>query len=696
MNKRQRENLTRLLKPRHIAFVGGRANLPAIEICREAGFEGDIWPVHPTYDELGGEKVYASVTDLPEGPDACFIGIGRDASIDIVRALNDRDSGGVVCHAAGFGELGAAGTALQEELVEASGDLALVGPNSNGLINHLDGLTLWPVKSHTPKRLDKGIAIVSQSGGVAFNYVDNIRGVSAAYIVSTGNQAALDLGDYVDVLAGDPRVTAIGVFLEGLRDVAGFSAAARKAQLRGLPIVALKVGVTEIGARMALTHTGSMASGQAFYDALFDRHGIVTVDSVPAFDETLKMLTVADPPAGNKVAVLTNSGAVRTMAADLAAKHGLELPDLTPATKAALREQIPDFATASNPLDYNAAYAGTEVFSMENKAALETCFTTMLRDDFDVAVMFGQFSGPVGEWGTYDSPTLEAWADTGKTFGKPTVAASQMPETFHPVSRDFCLDRGIVPLQGINDSMAAIARAVKAASNRDLDPEAPLPQPIAIAEGELWDEITSKDALRASGLPLLPYSDAAPDNAAAVADEIGFPVVLKVLSREIAHKSKIGGVRLNLTNQIEVDAAVSEITDSLAAHGHRTDRFLVEAMAPQTVAEIILGVSHDPRFGHALLVGVGGVAVERLGLSRLLLLPASDAAIARAVRDVADMLGLFDDATGSIIQAAHAVACFVADHRESLSELDINPLLVLADDSVVAVDAVIRMANDDV
>ena len=211
-------NLKRLLQPGHIAFVGGTSMVPAIDICLAAGFDGQIWPVNPNHDNLAGLPTFPTVGDLPEAPDATFLYVNRDVVIDVVGDLSRMGAGGVVCHAAGFGELGGGGGEdYHRALIEAAGDLAVVGPNSNGILNNLDDVMLWPINSHVPEHRDSGVAIITQSGGIAFNYIANQRSVHAAYVISTGNEASLELLEIVDYLIEDRNTRVVLAFLEGTR-----------------------------------------------------------------------------------------------------------------------------------------------------------------------------------------------------------------------------------------------------------------------------------------------------------------------------------------------------------------------------------------------------------------------------------------------------------------------------------------------
>ena len=229
----RRANLKRLLYPRHVAYVGGRSMEEGISMLRSANFPGAIWPVSPKYGSLAGLPAFTSVGALPEGPDAVFLYVPKAITADLLRQLAARGAGGAVCFAAGYAELGEEGRSQQDVLAEAAGDLAVLGPNSNGFLNYLHHTALWSVADHEPRAVERGVALLSSSGGVLFNYSVNQRSVGAAVMIGVGNQAVCDFSDFVDVLADDRRISAIGIFAEDLGDIPSFSAAAAKALANG-------------------------------------------------------------------------------------------------------------------------------------------------------------------------------------------------------------------------------------------------------------------------------------------------------------------------------------------------------------------------------------------------------------------------------------------------------------------------------
>src|SRR5215813_11466610 len=393
LRSRRLVNLRRVLKPRHVAFIGGKGLAAPIQGCLSGGFKGQIWPVHPSYADIAGIRCYPSVDALPEPPDASYVAAPREATVEIVRSLAARGAGGCVCYAAGFAEVGPEGAALQKALVDAAGGLALIGPISYGVLNYVDGVHMF-ASGPGGTRTDRGAAFVGQSGNIALTLTMNERSVPFAYVISAGAQAVLSLADYVDALAEDPHVNAIGLYIEGLTDVPAFARAALKAVEKGKPIVAVKVGRSELGAKLAMSHTSSLAGSDSLYDALFERLAIIRVDTLPALLETLKLVSVAAPLAGERLVVFTCSGGDSLMSADRAAELGLALPEYSPAQYADLRRQLPSFATVANPLDYNLSLWG-------DQAGLRNCFGIALSGDCDAGLLILDFP-PTDERGRAD------------------------------------------------------------------------------------------------------------------------------------------------------------------------------------------------------------------------------------------------------------------------------------------------------
>ena len=692
MSDHQRESLARLFAPKSIAFIGGSFAAMAIRRSVELGYQGDIWPVNPKLDELEGFPCFHSVDDLPAAPDAAFVGVRSELTIDIVQRLSTMGAGGCVCYAAGFAEIGGDGIELQQQLIDAAAGMPLVGPNCFGFINFAARCALWPyIFGGDPP--ERGVALISQSGNIGMNLTMNQRSVRFTHVIGAGNQAVLGPAHYVDALLDDDRVTAIGMYIEGFDDVNHFAKAAQRALEKRVPIVVLKVGKTEASAKQSTSHTSSLTGSDELYDAFFDRLGVVRVDSLNRLLETLKIFDLAGPLTGRNIVTLSCSGGEAAIIADFLPTVGLETRPLSEAQVVDLKEQFPEWVTVSNPFDYNTSIWG-------DWKALERCFTTSLQGNHDAAFL-------VCDYPSIDSSETDEWLSAADAFatayeatGKPSFIICTVSELLPEAVRNRMLQRGVVPLQGLEDGLYAYAAAARYYENRpDRMTSMTLPRPAATAEsGEstALDEFASKRQLAAHGLSIPDGEVGSAADAAAIADRIGYPVVVKAVGTEFLHKTDLGAVAVNLANREAVTLAVAAISASSASHNIAAEHFLVERMVESPVAEVIVGVKRDEQFGPALVVGSGGILVELVADSCSLLLPITRADVRTAIESlaVAKLINAYRGGVQgdieALVDAVMSVASFAEEHWSTLLELDVNPLMVLPEGKgVVAADALV-------
>jgi len=698
MSQTIRDNLKRMLAPQHVAFVGGRSMARALKRCAEGGYQGQMWLVNPQHDSLEGVPCVRSIADLPCGPDAVFIATNRDLTLTCVAELAAIDAGGAICYASGFAETGAEGQALQQQLLEAAGTMALLGPNCYGLLDYLHSSALWPV-AHGGKAVEKGVAVLTQSGNFAYNLSMSDRSLPVAYMASVGNQAQLGVAELMDVLLDEPRVTAIGLHLEGLKNVPGFARAAHKALEKGIPIIALKTGVSQIGAELALSHTSSLSGSDALYDALFDRLGVIRVSGPVSFVETLKAAACGNLPAGNSLIALACSGGDAGLIADYSERNELSLPKLDQGQVGELAQVLPSYANLVNPLDFTTAIWG-------DGEALNRMLDSALRTEADAAMLVldypAEFTGERKECDLL----LELYCAALKRHGKSGFVTSAFPELLPAHARERLHAQGVAALQGVEDGLAAWGRIAGYQRNRqallDLGESAlvPLCPQALTAEGELLNEWDSKQALKAFGLPIPNGVLSTPDKALQDAVSLGYPLVLKAVSAQLPHKTEAGAVALNLKDGAALSAALEKMSASIAAYapGVPFDQLLLEPMAKAPLAELIVGIKRENDFGLALVIGAGGILVELLKDSRSLLLPTTDGAIRNAVLSLrsAPLLQGFRGREAAdleaLVAAIRAVADYACENAAQLLELDVNPLLVGAD-GTTAVDALIRLGH---
>jgi acyl-CoA synthetase (NDP forming) len=690
-------SLTRLLNPTSIAFIGGNECAIAIKRTLELGFTGKIWAVHPKREELSGISTVKSVDDITGNIDAAFVAVKREPTIEIVRILRNINCGGAVIYAAGFAEAGASD--LQAELLSAANGMPLLGPNCYGYVNTLSRAALWP-DEHGLEIRDKGVAIITQSGNIACNFGMSRRALPLASLYAIGNQADVDMARMLETLAVDDRITAIGLHIEGLKDIPAFARAAELARKNKKPVIALKTGRSEQGAKVAMSHTSSLAGADTLYDALFERHGIARMKSVTAFAETLKFLHYGGPLNDSRLMSMSCSGGEAALVADMALEKQVSFPPFNPVTKTRVAATLNEFVSIDNPLDYH-----TFIWGDEGK--LQATFTATLSGGFDVGML-------ILDVPTHPHMNPAAWYKTARAYTAAakankarTVVVASLPESM-PLEMAMQLSAdNITPMMGLDDALTAFEAAAFIGRSWSLphfrhpsegwDPA--LPQalspdqsgiPALAGMTELGDmtEFEGKKLLQKFGLAIPQGKICKPADAAKIATELGYPVAVKISSITIAHKTEAGGVALNLGNAEEVTAAAHRMAKL-------SNELLVEKMVEGAVAELIIGLTLDPQFGLALVIGAGGIFTELLKDSVTLLLPTNKDEIIRALKKlrVWKLIEGFRGKSGdqaAIIAAIESITAFAAAYKDHIEELDINPLFVLPNGAVAA-DALIKM-----
>ena len=692
MNPLRRANLQRLLKPRHIAFIGGRDATIAVNEARRRGFKGQMWAVNPKRPDLGGVPCVASIADLPEAPDAVYLAIPAVGVVDALRTLAQMGAGGVVCFSAGFKEVGAA--QAEEDLINATGDMALIGPNCYGLINYVDNSALWSFE-HGGWSPGYGAAIITQSGMFSSDITMSQRSLPLAYMVSAGNQAVLGQEDFLDIFVDDPAVRAIGLHIEGLQDIPSFERAALKALAKGVPVVALKTGSSTIGSELTVSHTGSLSGSAELYEALFARVGIISVTNPSQFLETLKFLCVVGAPKGKKLVGFTCSGGGATMLADHAEKTGLSFLPVDSTRESELAVLLPEIATVSNPLDYTTPIWGQPelTYPMFSKAI------TVAEADTAVLVQDYPAVGLDASKAFYQRDAA-AFAQAAKEQGLPAAICSTMPENMDEQTRQLLISKAVAPMQGIHEALNAIHAAANWLEVRHrilLEEPEPLLPTGEWREQAMVTEDKSKLWLVTNGFSVPKGRVVSAKDVCSVASEVGYPVALKMISPFLAHKTEAGAVVLNLKDSDTLVIATKQMKVDVTAYNPKavTDKFLVEAMSPAPLAELVVTLRGDRQFGAALVLGSGGTLVELVGDVVTLLLPTSSDNIARAVQTlrVGRLLNGFRGRPKADIQNIasdiHRLCVSYLKDYANVSEIEINPLFVYAN-KVCAVDALIH------
>ncbi len=666
----------KLLRPRSVAIIGASADMAKmtgrpVGYLQKHGFAGAIWPVNPRATEIAGLTSYPDIAALPGAPDAAIILLGAERVEPAVRALAEKGCAAAIILAGGFAESGGDGGARQAALQKAAGAMRLLGPNTIGLVNLTDHITLSATGALEVGELPAGrISVVSQSGGILGALLSRAadRGIGFAKLVATGNEADIDAAEVLEALLEDEATGVVAMYLEGLRKPERFRAAARRAAALGKPVVVFKVGRSEAGERSASSHTGALAGADRMFDALFRQLGVIRAETFNDLIDIPAALVVGKRAAGKRVAVLTSTGGAGTLLADAAGVAGFALPDPDAATAeriTALLGEDEKPAAARNPVDVTLAGVKPEVF----RAAISALLASDAYDAVVTVVGSSALAQP--------EVVAGALAECAAGSAKPLLAYVS-PQAPHIVR---LLNGCGVPAFTAPESLPAMLAA--------LQPRAPLPamvaaEPLALPElpeGPL-NEAEAKALFAHFGVPVtreFAVADAA--GAEAAARQLGGKVVLKILSRHIAHKSDVGGVRVGLTADQVPDACAAMLASVAAAGAPTPEGFLVGELARGEV-EMILGFHRDPQLGPAVLLGLGGVTAELFQDTTLRLLPLAPADAEamvgelRAARLLAGWRGAPACDTPALVAAVLAFARMAEALGERLVEAEINPVFV--------------------
>ena len=672
--------LDRLFRPKSVAVIGGGYWARSIiEQCRKIGFQGAIYPIYPRATDVDGIPVYRTLADLPETPDAAFICVNRNATIDVVRELSQMGAGGAVCFASGFLESQAEtqdGASLQAELVSAAGDMPIVGPNCYGFVNYLDQACLWP-DQHGGIPVDRGVAIITQSSNIAINLSMHTRALPIAYLMTAGNQAKVSMADLARFVLADPRVTALGLHIEGLGDPNEFLQLAQEAHAMGKGIVVIKVGASDQAQAATISHTASLAGSAAGASAIFERLGVAQVQDLTTFMDTLMVLHHVGPLNGDTVATISCSGGEASLMADLGQAVRVEFPDLVPNQRDALRYALGDKVALANPLDYHTYIWG-------DGAAMGRCYAAMMLGDQDATILVVDFPRAdrcsQSAWDCVIEGVEYAHAQSDRVLILAASLAENMPE--HVAERLGAL--GIPCLNGLRESLEAVRAA--AAVGQGIQNDQPLWISTPSETSVTLSEAEAKADLAQSGLTVPAARVVSLDDIDNQGD-FPFPAVIK--AQGLAHKSDAGGVALNLTS---MDAVKS------AAQNMGSDSFLMEQMITGAVCEILIGVVADPAHGFVLTLAAGGVMTEILKDSTTLVLPVTPQDVTEAFQrlKIAPILNGYRGQPAAdmaaLVDAVMSVQSYVQQNMDDVLEVEINPIIATPT-TAIAVDALIRRAT---
>jgi acetyl-CoA synthetase len=686
-----KQRLIRCLNPCSIAVVGGKECERVLQQSQKLGFEGEMWAVNPRRESMAGIACFKSLEELPATPDVVFIGVPAEPTIDMVRQLNESGAGGAVCLASGFKEVGEDGQNRQQMLLEAAGDMPVLGPNCYGYINTLLGAALFP-DQHGLTRTEQGVAIVSSSGNIGINFTLQQRGLPISWLITIGNQAVIGIEEAISAALENDRIKAIGLHIEGLNNLPLFIELASVARSRGIPIIVLKTGKSDSGARITMSHTGTLAGEAGLYEALFERLGIGLVNNIEEFLESLKLAWIVGPLKGNRISSMSCSGGEASLIADLSVSRDLEFPGIESDHRELLRSTLNDYVAIDNPLDYH-------TFIWGDPQRMTATFSAMMKGNYDLSILIIDFpyinNCDMQEW----IDAAQAFVDACNQTGSKGAVVTCLSENYTDKIRDHLVSCGVAPLHGMEQALAAIETLSKIGRAWQLN--APLPEISVLSSAENvgdsvgLDEHKAKNFLASLGINI-PVSRIVDDMVTCVkaGKEIGFPVVLKAISTEISHKSELGAVVLGIRNEKE-----------LREHAQRLQKIsstlLVEQQVDDCVAELLVGVSYDNLFGHYLILGFGGTLVELIGDRVILFFPVNDDQVREALKRLKTW-PLLDGFRGrkkadidGVVATIGAISRLIRAHGDRIVELEINPLMVRPETKgAVVADALIRVTSE--
>jgi acyl-CoA synthetase (NDP forming) len=692
-------SLAHLLTPRSIALVGvsesSRWSRSIVDNLALQGFPGPVYMINPRHATQFGRPSYPSLREVPGEVDLAYVMVPTAAALEVAADCVAKGVRAVVMLTSGFAEVGPQGAALQQRLTAllAEHGVALCGPNCLGFVNANANVAAYALAMAEPARPGR-TGVVLQSGALLLPLLRAFqkRELGLATLISSGNEAMFDATDFLAHMVEDPAVGVLGGLLEGIRRPAAFARVCDRALELGKPVVVLKLGRSEVGRRVAVAHTGALAGASRFADALFRRHGVVQVRTLEDFVETLGLLASYGPPPGERVAVVASSGGVCGIASDLGSDLGLTFPEFDAATIARLRGVLPAFASPQNPLDVT----GYVVIQPD----LATRATEAVMEDPGVDATLLVTYPPERSSGdaAADDRRMAALADLVRGRGRYVALTATQAADLTPYGRELARRHNLFFLGGVSAALRAVAASQDFVRARGRRREARPPRPLQLAlpgAGPL-DEVESKRLLAAAGiaLPREGLADSA-EQAAAVAREIGYPVVLKVVSPDLPHKTEAGVIALGVGDEAELRAAYDRIVRN--AGGARVVGVLVAEEAHDGI-ELLAGVQVDPVFGPGVVVGLGGIYAEIWRDTALRLAPLDEAdawAMVRELRCYPILAGARGRAPydlAALTRTLLALSDLAVALGPRLRAVDVNPLLLRIEGrGAVALDALVDL-----
>ena len=674
-------NLKKLFRPKSLAIIGGYWADFVYDGNKTIGYKGKVWHINPSRKSTKRKKYYKNIKDLPEIPDCVYLAVSRDQTVKLIKDISNMGVGGTVCLASRFSELNSIeGKDKTNELIKNSGKMPFLGPNCYGFINYLDKISVWSDQV-SGKPTKKGVAIICQSGTIGNTISFNNRSLPIGYIISLGNQSKITIEDAISYALDDNRVTAIGIYAESFTNTAKLIKVFKKSKLKNIPIAIVKVGRSKIASKTILTHTGSLSGKEDIYDSLFQRMGVAKCNTLGELCEILKLFHTHGVLKNDQISIMGPSGGDMAMIGDVAESLSLKFGKIPPKIKNDLKKVNHPSVIISNPFDL-------QTYNWNDPENLEKTFKLIFKTNFALNALMLDLPNiedcDTEEW----DAIVDKFIKSSK-IKKNGAIISSLSDTLPKYLREKCLKYNVVPLQGMSESLLAISNAIKIGKVWKNFADIKIPEEIPNLKKKIktYSEYESKLILKKNKIPIPKSLVTNKKYILRDSKKIGFPLVAKINSNTVFHKTEIGGVVTNINSEKELKKKTNKFTGNI----------LIEKMITDNVFEMIIGIKNDNEFGPTIILGAGGIYTELFKDTTTLLLPLTKRMIVEEIKKLKFSKILFgfrgknSGDLDALVSSILKIAKFAENNYDKISEVDINPLIVCKKGKgVFAVDALIH------
>lgn len=693
-------DLKRYFNPTSIAIVGASENFSSIggkplRHLLAHGYDGDIFPVNPKYESIKGLTCYPAVKDIPSIIDVALIAVSQKLIFDVIKQCKEKNVKFIILFGAGFAETGKEGEILQSKIVEycLENNIRLCGPNCIGSINVIDSIPMGFSNSFEREKFIPGnVSLISQSGalGYAIFSLAQEENIGFSYLANTGNQADLNTLDFLDFLVDDQQTKVLSAYMEAIPDGQKLKNIAKRAAENKKPFLILKSGNSDIGKQAAMSHTGSLAGSEEAFNAVAKQYGIAVASDNDDFIDTIKVFSRDKRLLGKNVAVISTSGATGIMMADNCEKLGLSMTKLSQKTTEKLRSILPSFASTENPVDITAQ-------ALNDSTSFKQCLKTIIEaEEVDALVITTTFAGDLVV------KMMEDVIEVDKKSSKPILVSLTGPNHLVGAARTRLSEEGVPTYNSIRRTVESLKKLLEFNTFQlKLKKNKVIPSKIS-KKVELKSDINEYEVKQLLDLWNIPVPKGgvikAKNDIYEHVKKLSFPLVAKIISKDILHKSDVGGVVLNIQNETEAIKAMDTIYEKVKAAkpDAKLDGILFEEMASSPFLEVIVGIKKDPQFGPMIMCGLGGVFVELLKDVSLRCAPISKEEAFNMIYELQTFPLFTKYRSGpeydidALANALVNISSFAKQYEQEIAEMDINPLVVRArGEGVIALDGLI-------